>query len=182
MATACDSFTWWNTNYTNSTDSATHVYTNAAGCDSTVTLHLSIFNSQFSTLTDTAEGSYTWNGTTYTESGTYQWIGTTVNGCDSTVTLILTINQVGIFEVQNSEFKIDVYPNPTTGLLTIAADDVLSVEVFDQAGRRVMTFGQSASRGAFAPNIIDLTHLTSGAYILKINLQRGTSVQRVIVE
>jgi len=36
--------------------------------------------------------SYTWNGTTYTESGKYTANLETVNGCDSTVTLNLTIN------------------------------------------------------------------------------------------
>ncbi|MCH2223673.1 MAG: T9SS type A sorting domain-containing protein [Crocinitomicaceae bacterium] len=45
-------------------------------------------------LTDevAACGNYTWNGTTYTTTGVYTWIGTGVNGCDSTATLNLTIN------------------------------------------------------------------------------------------
>lgn len=34
---------------------------------------------------------YTWNGTTYTQSGTYTWTGTNAAGCDSVVTLNLTI-------------------------------------------------------------------------------------------
>jgi hypothetical protein len=36
--------------------------------------------------------SYTWNGQTYTSSGNYTYSGTNVNGCDSTATLVLTIN------------------------------------------------------------------------------------------
>ena len=35
---------------------------------------------------------YSWNGNTYSSSGTYNWIGTNSNGCDSTATLDLTIN------------------------------------------------------------------------------------------
>ncbi|MBR6133038.1 MAG: fibronectin type III domain-containing protein, partial [Bacteroidales bacterium] len=47
------------------------------------------------TLNVTACDSYTWadgTGMTYTESGVYTYETTTVNGCDSTVTLNLTIN------------------------------------------------------------------------------------------
>jgi hypothetical protein len=45
-----------------------------------------------STTTQTACDSYTWNGQTYTQSGTYVFNTLTVNGCDSTATLVLTIN------------------------------------------------------------------------------------------
>lgn len=48
------------------------------------------------TLDVTACDSYTWTdgtGLTYTESGVYTYETTTVDGCDSTVTLNLTINQ-----------------------------------------------------------------------------------------
>jgi hypothetical protein len=36
---------------------------------------------------------YTWNGTTYTASGTYTYLTQNANGCDSTATLNLTINE-----------------------------------------------------------------------------------------
>ena len=45
-----------------------------------------------STLTISRCNSYAWNGTTYTESGDYTQTFTGVNGCDSVVTLHLTIN------------------------------------------------------------------------------------------
>ena len=64
---------------------------NALGCDSIITLYLSS-NSSSSSLTQTACGSYTLNGQTYTSSGTYTQTLTNVAGCDSTVTLNLTVN------------------------------------------------------------------------------------------
>ena len=92
---ACDSYTWIDGNtYTTSNNSATYTTNNAAGCDSTVTLNLTITNSTSSTDTQSACDSYTWiDGNTYTtsnNSATY----TTNNaaGCDSTVTLNLTIS------------------------------------------------------------------------------------------
>ena len=63
------------------------------GCDSVVTLHLSV-NEQLTELVEaTACVSYTWNDSLYTETGDYTQTFTAVNGCDSVVTLHLTINQ-----------------------------------------------------------------------------------------
>jgi hypothetical protein len=63
------------------------------GCDSTITLNLTITQQSISTLTQTACSSYTLNGQTYSASGSYTQVRTNVAGCDSTITLNLTINQ-----------------------------------------------------------------------------------------
>lgn len=90
--TACDSYTWIDGNtYTSTTSTPTFTLTNAAGCDSTVTLNLTI-NSTSSSTNQSACGSYSWNGQTYTQSGTYTFTTTNANGCDSIATLVLTIN------------------------------------------------------------------------------------------
>lgn len=44
----------------------------------------------------TACDSLLWNGTTYTTSGQYDWLGTDANGCDSLVTLDLTISNATV--------------------------------------------------------------------------------------
>jgi hypothetical protein len=69
--------------------------TNAAGCDSIVTLNLTI-NDNIADVTDVSEcSSYTWNGQTYTQSGTYTYTGT--GACSVTDTLNLTIlNNSGV--------------------------------------------------------------------------------------
>ena len=89
--TACDSYNWNGTTYT-----ASGVYsfttTNAAGCDSTATLNLTINNATSSTADVTACDSYEWNGNTYTTSGSYSLSTTNSVGCDSTAILNLTIN------------------------------------------------------------------------------------------
>jgi hypothetical protein len=97
VQTACDSYTWIDGNtYTASNNTATFVLTNAAGCDSTVTLDLTINNAATGTDVQVACDSYTWiNGLTYTNSNntaTYTIAGGAANGCDSIVTLDLTIN------------------------------------------------------------------------------------------
>ena len=85
--------TWIDGNtYTTGNNSA-WTLTNASGCDSTVTLDLTITNSNTGTDVQTACDSYTWiDGNTYTTSNnSATWTLTNASGCDSTVTLDLTI-------------------------------------------------------------------------------------------
>ena len=67
--------------------------TNSAGCDSLVTLDLTIFNATNDTDIQTYCESYTWiDGITYTESNdSATFVLTNSAGCDSIVTLDLTI-------------------------------------------------------------------------------------------
>ncbi len=91
-AVACDSFEWYGVTYTETPAVApTHVFTNAAGCDSTVTLNLTVNHSTVGDTAATAVDSFEWYGVTYTESGDYTYTTTNAAGCDSTVTLTLTI-------------------------------------------------------------------------------------------
>ena len=73
---------------------ATYTYTssNASGCPNVATLHLTINNSTTTSETQTACGSYTWNGTAYTTSGDYTFTSTNASGCPNVATLHLTIN------------------------------------------------------------------------------------------
>ncbi len=104
--TECNSFTWIDGNtYTSSNNTATHTISGGAanGCDSTVTLDLTIVNSTVGTDTRTECNSFTWiDGNTYTSSNnsaTHTISGGAANGCDSTVTLDLTINSVSSLSI-----------------------------------------------------------------------------------
>ncbi len=170
--TACDSYIWIDgITYTISTSEPTVTTTNIYGCDSTVTLHLTINYSTHDTIIDTATNSYEWNGEVLTESGVYVYEGQTGAGCDSIVTLRLTINHVGFADDAESE-SLNIYPNPTTGKLIIEAEGVAKVEVFDYSGRIVATF--------LNINEVDISHLPTGAYSLRITLHNGTAVKRII--
>nr|MCR4965112.1 hypothetical protein [Bacteroidales bacterium] len=91
----CESFTWHGTTYTES-GNYTWNTTGANGCDSTATLHLTINHKTYGDVYATACGSFTWHGQTYTqtpsEDPTFTITGGNHNGCDSIVTLHLTIN------------------------------------------------------------------------------------------
>jgi hypothetical protein len=99
--TECDSYVWIDGNiYTSSNNTATYNIVGGAanGGDSLVTLDLTIINSAAGTDTRTECNSYTWvDGNSYTSSNntaTYKIIGGAANGCDSLVTLDLTIKSV----------------------------------------------------------------------------------------
>ena len=96
MQEACESYTWINgVTYTESTigtTAPTFILSNVAGCDSIVTLQLTINHGTHNVETEIACESYTWHGQDYTASGTYTYSYANTNGCPSADTLYLTIN------------------------------------------------------------------------------------------
>ena len=92
---ACDSYTWIDGNiYTASNNSATHTLIAANGCDSIVTLELTVNYNNSATDVQVACDTFTWiDGITYSASNnTATYMLPTKGGCDSLVTLNLTIN------------------------------------------------------------------------------------------
>ncbi|MBR4788034.1 MAG: hypothetical protein IK013_09215, partial [Bacteroidales bacterium] len=92
-AIACDKFTWYDSTYTvTPAVNPTHTFTNAAGCDSVVTLHLTIKgHTSYGTEALTVCDSLVWHGRTYLSSGSYNDTLANASGCDSIVTLNLTV-------------------------------------------------------------------------------------------
>lgn len=68
--------------------------------------------------------------------------------------------------------NLNVYPNPTFGVVTIDADDVVKVDVMDLNGRVVTTIENT--------NRIDLSSLSAGTYMLRIETTNGRAVKRVV--
>ncbi len=97
QVTACRSYEWHGRTLTESTDTATHHTHTAAGCDSTVTLNLTVNHPTHADLTerDTACGRYRWHERTYRASGAYTYTHVYDDSpCPSIDTLHLTIRPV----------------------------------------------------------------------------------------
>ena len=171
--TACDSYTWIDgVTYTSSDTTAKDTLVNASGCDSIVSLNLTINYTKTTTDSIVANDSYTWiDGVTYTSSNTTVTdTSEASNGCDSIVSLNLTIvSTVGI-DNPSTLSNIKVYPNPTNGKVTIDAENFEGVEVYDTSGRLIIT---SELR------TIDLEEQAKGLYLLKVNANGTTQEFKV---
>lgn len=75
----------------------------------------------------------------------------------------------GINEATN--VTLNMYPNPTTGILNIDAEGVKEVSVIDVDGKVVMT--ENAS-------VIDMTNLNNGVYFVRVISNEGMSIQKVV--
>ena len=103
---ACQNYKWNDMVYTESGD-YTHTFTDQNGCDSIVTLHLTIAETIYNTISQSTCDEYEWNGITYTEPGSYQQSFTTADGCDSIVTLNLSFD--GIIEMTHEFTSCDSF-------------------------------------------------------------------------
>jgi len=159
-----NTYTWIDGNtYTESNNTATFTITGGAanGCDSIVTLDLTIISvntgtgTAGSTITSDASGAaYQWldcdncmavipgetnQSFTAVSSGSYA-VEVTENGCTdlSACTEITTVN-----EIENSlEEQFLAYPNPTTGMITIEfenAQEYLDIRLMSATGQMVET-------------------------------------------
>lgn len=79
-----------------------------------------------------------------------------------------------------SQTSFNLYPNPTTNLTTIVANTPLNnLQIFTLSGQLISTVTGNGS----TQSQIDVSHLESGIYIVKVILEDGTSaVQKLIKE
>jgi hypothetical protein len=150
--------------------------TDANGCTGLDTVVVAVNNTSFSTLNESALDSYTLNGQTYTQSGTYTQVLTNAAGCDSTITLNLTLSFTGLENVEGTK-SIRVYPNPTYDVLVVEGytkeNEVFSL--LDASGRTVLGGTLNGSKTE-----VSLCHLNTGMYLLQIGL--ASSPIRVVKE
>lgn len=84
-------------------------YINSYGCDSTVTLNLTVADTSSSNLNvATCSTEYLFNGHSITQSGTYKDTLQNVNGCDSIITLQLVLKQPSAYS-----YTVKVCPGGT---------------------------------------------------------------------
>lgn len=99
VQTSCDSLVWIDGNtYTSTNNTATYVLVNSVGCDSIIQLNLTITGPTSGTDIQFACDSFVWiDGNTYTSNNnTSSYLLTNASGCDSLVTLDLTIQVIDV--------------------------------------------------------------------------------------
>ena len=181
--TACDSYTWEGQTVTTS-QGLSHIYTNAAGCDSIHTLSVTINNSSLSTSSsDTACDTYTWEGQTVTTSQVLTQTYTNTAGCDSTHNLSVTIN--------NSPNTPLILGNTQTSFLsdeTYAVSQMIgSVFNWQLTGGNIIT-GQNTNvlyvlwgnnSGTFELSVIetDINGCIGDVVSLNVNVMNSTNIE-----
>ena len=167
-------FMYWSNNIADSIpfvpqQSGSYVLTGASneGCVGTDTVYVSVNDASSNTITASAIDSYTLNGQTYTASGTYSQILTNAAGCDSLLTLNLSLDFTGLQE--NVGTSLLVYPNPAQDFIFLEVDTDLigsNVMICDALGRIILETTLQKEETS-----IELREFTSGTYLIKVGPQ-----------
>lgn len=146
---------------------------NEAGCTASVTVTVHVWQlaaTEFSV--ECPDSCYTWNGQDYCATGEYTQTLQTVHGCDSVVTLHLTIT-VGIDDYDLIG-NIVLYPNPATQYVDVRVDgdmDVKGIEVYDMYGKLVRVSEMTR---------INVTDFADGIYFVKVTTDKGVVTKRFV--
>jgi hypothetical protein len=80
----------------------------------------------------------------------------------------------GIVEIDSN---VSVYPNPTNGIVNINAEGIKCIEIVNALGQSVWT------HSVCPPDMtIDLSQFGTGLFMLRIETEQGSSVQRIMVK
>lgn len=147
------------------------------------------------TVTDTSSGGdivYDWgDGTvdtntthTYATTGQYTLCQIVTILCGSDTACQLVDVSIGIAEPGN-QFNLDLYPNPTenTTVLSVETDQVNAVhwQLFNVTGQLVMEHDLPVINGE-ANETLDIANLSSGLYLLKVQLGNQLVMRKLVKE
>lgn len=176
------------------TQTGTYVETipNAAGCDSTITINLTI---------PVLDATVTENNGTLTANGTgltYQWIdcdnaNAPINGetgqsftptvtgnyavevSDGTCTDLSTCYTVNVANIGEEELYLEVYPNPAKDLLILnASNEITSFQIMDLSGKAVLQ--------GYETENINVSNLRSGHYLIQVVAGNNIITEKLIIE
>lgn len=76
-------------------------------------------------------------------------------------------------EIDKVTLSIVVYPNPANNQINIESNgaEIIEISIIDLNGKRL---------GSYSKNLIDISHLDSGSYIISVQTQKGFSNHRII--
>ena len=152
----------------------------ANGCDSTVTLQLTVFPTYHDTIAvDVEWGKPYFNDTTIIENLT------TVNGCDSMVTLLVLI-YTDAKDTYAGTVNLRIFPNPAGRAffvkLNLKQPEKVSLRVLDVIGRE-MKFEVPENLWNSGEHMleIDTGNWPDGVYFVHLQTERGMVTKRVVI-
>jgi hypothetical protein len=116
-------------------------------------------------------------GSTYTatENGSYAVIVTNIDGCSDTSACVI-VDEVGL-NTLSDEMTMTVYPNPTNGNLYVSLSSIekVNINVFDAQGKLIQTIIDAQNK-----SIIDLNNAEPGVYMIHMNSENSSTIQRIV--
>ena len=172
-ATICEGQVYTENGF-NVSEAGTYTQTlqSANGCDSIVTLVVTTYPTFDTTITATINAGemYSEFGFSESEAGTYVQNLQTVNGCDSTITLILDVNS-SLMDVEHSELSF--FPNPTNSKVTFN-QAIERIELIDLVGKTLRTYENESE--------INIEQLPAGVYYLRLTNNEKQTLRKLIKE
>ena len=155
----------WNGVIFDSTGTQNVTLQTVGGCDSVVTMVLSVSDTNFTEVYESACDSFAWNGVAYTESGDYTKTLSNSVGCDSVVTLHLTLNHTETAEITE----------------TACNEYVWNGETYTESGNYIQTFTNEA--GCDSSLTLHLTVIDTALEIISLteDFCEGMSAELVAV-
>jgi hypothetical protein len=158
----------------------------STGCDSIVTLNLSVrpASSGIINRTIVSGSSYPFNGVNLTQPGTYLDTLTNIYGCDSTVTLKLSVN-TDIAVTPQKNWSLSIYPNPALADATISYSlpegvDMMQIFIYNDQGQLI--FNDAIEHPLLEGNYeLDLRKYAAASYFVKVVTNSFVETKKLVV-
>lgn len=123
-----------------------------------------------------AEYSWTWGNLTPNSEYIALSVGFNINNERGTITTAPFRTLVSSLETTNSNISLATFPNPALETLIVRCDDMTKIELFDLAGRQLLTKNVSDNN-----TIINVTNYEAGTYVLRVTTKQGIASTKVVV-
>ena len=146
------------------------------GCVGVDTVMVMVNASTSSSQTQVALDTYTWpvNNQTYTQSGIYTDTLVNAAGCDSILTLNLSMEYTGLFD--GKQLNAYISPNPVKDQFVLhGATNLTALNLLDVQGKLVQTFDVQQDE-------FSLSNLKPGIYFLELHIGNQCSVFKLMKE
>lgn len=116
----------------------------------------------------------------HSNSGNYIYTVTSndANGCANSKTVAVSVSKCTNIDQINGEDNIEVFPNPTNGLIKIRAiEKFVLIEIYNPLGVLVYL-----KEGETAVNEVDLSDQPDGIYFVRVSSKDASSVRKIVKE
>lgn len=144
-----------------------YTFTKWTNCDCSTEIHHYI----------TQDGGHSWPGGVQTATG--DPVSNFISATDLMWSFFqqhtLDCNPLSIINEEFEKNNIEIYPNPTNGLLKIHSEIIytkLEISVFNITGQKIFTVNNQTE--------IDISHLTKGIYLIKVKMDGTIKTKRII--